>query len=154
MSRAGATVAALALLLVCLAVAATGLRLLVSGDLRSIGLGIGVLLLVGLGLVLVAGELRLGAASGRLGRRLAQEGGLPEELPERLPSGRLPQEAAARQFAQRKAETEAAPGDWRAWFRLALAYADARDTGRARRAMRRAVALEKSERAGSRERQV
>lgn len=151
MSRAGAVLAALALLLVCLAVAATSVRLLLSGDLRSIGLGIGVLLLVGLGLVLVAGELRLGAASSRLGRRLAREGGLPEELPERLPSGRLPPEAAERQFEQRRAQTHAAPEDWRAWFRLALAYADARDSGRGRRAMRRAVALEKADRAAAHE---
>jgi hypothetical protein len=58
------------------------------------------------------------------------------------------EEAAQRQFAQRQAETEAAPQDWRAWFRLALAYADARDNVRGRRAMRKAVALERAERTG------
>jgi len=34
-----------------------------------------------------------------------------------------------------------APDDWRSWFRLAVAYHDARDTPRARKAMQRAIAL-------------
>src|ERR687892_539486 len=33
------------------------------------------------------------------------------------------------------------PDDWRSWFRLAIAYHDARDTSRARKAMQRAIAL-------------
>jgi len=40
-----------------------------------------------------------------------------------------------------QAETEAAPGDWRAWFRLALAYETAGDRTRARGAARHAIAL-------------
>lgn len=128
--------------LVCGALALKGVQLLGSGRLSEVGIGVGILVMVALGLLLVAGEVRLASASTRLGRRLDAEGGLPEDLPERLPSGRLPKEAAERQFAQRKAETEAAPEDWRCWFRLSLAYADAKDTSAARRAMRRAVALE------------
>ena len=46
-----------------------------------------------------------------------------------------------RSSPRRKAETEAAPDDWRSWFRLAVAYHDARDTPRARKAMQRAIAL-------------
>jgi hypothetical protein len=132
-------------LLVCGALAAKAVQLIGTGDLREVGIGVAILVLVAVGLVLVAGEVRLGTASSRLGRRLGEEGGLPEDLPERLPSGRLPREAAERQFAVRKAETEASPLDWRCWFRLALAYADARDTAAGRRAMRRAVALEAGE---------
>ncbi|HVM28487.1 MAG TPA: hypothetical protein VM433_12570 [Mycobacteriales bacterium] len=144
--RAGALFVVAVALMVSSAMALTGFSLLRTGDLVQVGVGVGVLLLVVVGLVLVAGEVRLAAASERLGRRLGEEGGLPEELPERLPSGRLPAEAAERQFARRKAETEAAPQDWRAWFRLALAYSDARDSSAGRRAMRRAVALEQAER--------
>lgn len=141
--RLGALLVVAVTVLVASAMAVTGVSLLRTGDAVQVGVGVGVLLLVLVGLVLVAGEVRLAAASERLGRLLAEEGGLPEDLPERLPSGRLPKGAAQRQFARRKAEVEAAPQDWRAWFRLALAYSDARDGSAGRRAMRRAVALER-----------
>ena len=144
--RLGALLVVAVALLVSSAMLVTAVDLLRSGELVQVGVGIGVLLLVVVGLVLVAGEVRLSAASERLGRRLGEEGGLPVDLPERRPSGRLPAEAAQRQFAQRQAETEAAPQDWRAWFRLALAYADAQDNVRGRTAMRRAVKLERAER--------
>jgi hypothetical protein len=135
-------------LLVAGAMAVTAVELVVGGSLVEKGVGVGVLLLVVVGLLLVAGEVQLGAASERLGRRLGEEGGLPTDPPgvERLPSGRLPREAADAVFANRKAEVAAAPEDWRVWFRLALAYGDARDAAAGRRAMRKAVALERTER--------
>lgn len=144
--RLGALLVVAVALLVSSAMLVTAVDLLRSGEAVQVGVGVGVLLLVVVGLVLVAGEVRLAAASERLGRRLGDEGGLPAELPERAPSGRLPAEAAQRQFAQREAEARAAPDDWRSWFRLALAYADARDNAQGRKAMRRAVALESEER--------
>ena len=52
-------------------------------------------------------------------------------------------------FELRKAEVEAAPDDWRAWYRLAVAYGDARDTARGRRAMRKAIALQRAARISS-----
>jgi hypothetical protein len=132
--------------LVASAMAVTGVDLLGSGDPVQAGVGVGVLLLVLVGGVLVTAEVRLGAASARLARRLEQEGGLPEEQPDRRPSGRLPKPVADRVFEERKAEVEAAPQDWRAWWRLAAAYGDARDTARGRKALRRAVELERQER--------
>lgn len=111
-------------------------------------LGVGVLLLVLLGLLLLYGEVRFGLDTQRLGERLAQEGSLPQipaDTP-RTPSGRLTQEAADALFAERRREVEAAPEQWRAWFRLGTAYGDARDTPRGRKAMRRAVRLERAER--------
>jgi len=122
--------------------------LIATGQLKGILLGVGVLLLVAVGAVLLYGEVRFGLDTERLGERLAREGGLPE-VPEdvpRLPSGRLTGEAADALFEQRRAEVEAAPQDWRAWFRLGTAYGDARDTPRGRTAMRRAVRLERAER--------
>jgi hypothetical protein len=145
--RAGALFVVAVALLVSSAMLATAVGLLRSGEALQVGVGVGVVLLVVVGLVLVAGEVRLAAASERLGRRLAAEGGLPADLPERRPSGRLPADAAQQQFALRQVETQRAPEDWRTWFRLALAYDDARDSVRGRRAMRRAVALERLERA-------
>ena len=121
-----------------------------TGTAAGILLGVGVLLLVLLGGLLVAGEVRLGLGSSRLAARLAAEGdaGEPADLP-RTPSGRLTAEAADALFAVRKAEVEAAPDDWRAWWRLAAAYGEARDTSAGRRAMRTALALEKAERASA-----
>ncbi len=121
-----------------------------TGEASGIALGVGVLLLVLVGGLLVLGEVRFGVASQRLGEQLASEGALGE-LPadlERTPSGRITRDAADALFAVRKAEVEAAPQDWRAWFRLADAYGLARDTPRGRTAMRKAITLERRERTG------
>lgn len=148
MNRFGALLSVAVAVLVSGAMAATGVDLVRSGEPVQVGVGVGVLLLVVVGVLLVAGEVWLGAASERLGRRLGDEGGLPADPPDvqRLPSGRMPKEAADAVFVQRRAEVEASPHDWRCWFRLAVAYGDARDAAQGRRAMRRAVALERAER--------
>ncbi len=146
--KVGAAFTVLVMVMVSSAMAVTGFSLLVSGDLVQIGVGIGVLLLVGVGVVLVIGEVRLGAASARLARQLEAEGGLPYDPPgmERLASGRLETGDADVVFEQRRQEVEAAPEDWRAWWRLAAAYGEARDPRRGRRAMRKAVSLERDAR--------
>ncbi len=146
--RVGAAFTVLVMLLVSGAMVSTAVSLLATGDLLQIGVGIGVLLLVVVGCVLVAGEVKLGADSARLARRLEAEGGLPYDPPDvaRLPSGRLEKADADRIFEQRKAAVEAEPDDWRTWWRLAAAYGDARDSRRGRRALRRAVSLERAER--------
>jgi hypothetical protein len=118
-----------------------GFLLLTSGSVSLGLLGAGVLLLPLVGGVLVGLELRFGLATQRLGERLAAEGGLPADDLPRLPSGRPDQAAADSVFAVRRAETEAAPDDWRTWFRLGIAYDDAGDRRRARAALRQAVAL-------------
>lgn len=110
------------------------------------GLGVGVLLLPVVGVVLVLAELRLAREVERLTRRLAAEpGGLEREELARRPSGRIDRVAADAAFARRRAEVEAAPGDWRGWLRLGLAYGDAGDKGRGRQALRSAVALEETD---------
>jgi len=146
--KLGAAFTVLVMVMVSSAMAITGVSLLTSGDLVQVGVGIGVLLLVGVGVVLVIGEIRLGAASARLARQLEGEGGLPYDPPGvvRLASGRLEKDDADVIFEERRREVEAAPEDWRAWWRLAAAYGDARDPRRGRRAMRRAVSLERASR--------
>jgi cytochrome c-type biogenesis protein CcmH/NrfG len=151
------TVAALLVLLVLFYAFALGDRAvylirvgLRDGDLGNVAFGAGVLLLPVVGLVLVWGEVRFGLDTERLGRRLAEEGGLPQAEPlPRLPSGRVDPEAADEAFERWAAEADAAPDDWRSWYRLGLAYGDARDTSRGRQAMRRAIRLEQAERAAS-----
>ena len=99
-------------------------------------LGVAVLLLPLVGIWVVVAELRFGRATERLARQLPDEADAP--LP-RTPWGRIDRAAADARFARRRAVVEAAPDDWRAWFRLALAYDDAGDRRRARAAMRTAI---------------
>ena len=78
----------------------------------------------------------------RMARQLDAEGGLLDtsNLPRR-PSGRVDRDAADAWFEQRRADVEARPRDWRAWFLLAQAYDLAGDRGRARETMRKAIDL-------------
>jgi len=147
-ARLGAFFTVLVAVMVGFAMAVTAVSLLVSGDLVLVGIGVGLMIFVVIGLLLVAGEVRLGAASERLARQLEAEGGLPYDPAgvTRRASGRLDKDDADAIFEDRRREVEAAPEDWRAWWRLAAAYGEARDPRRGRRAMRRAVSLERASR--------
>ena len=80
-ARLGAAFTVLVAVLVGSAMAVTAVSLLRSGDLVQIGIGIGLMIFVVVGLLLVAGEVRLGADSERLARQLEAEGGLPFDPP-------------------------------------------------------------------------
>jgi hypothetical protein len=116
-----------------------------TGRLSGVLLGVGVLLLVLVGALLVSGEVRLGIDAQRLGRQLFAEGFREDDMP-LTPSGRVDRDAADALFTKRKLEVEEQPEQWRRWFLLATAYDAARDPQRGRRAMRKAVALEKLDR--------
>lgn len=113
-----------------------------TGTAVGIGLGAGVLVLPLLGAWIAVVNLRFGVRVERLARRLADEHALPDasDLPRR-PSGRVDRDAADAWFDQRKAELDAAPDDWRTWYRLAYAYDLAGDRRRARDTMRHALDL-------------
>ena len=138
----------LVMVMVSSAMAVTGFSLLTTGDPVQVGVGVGVLMLVVVGIALVVGEVRLGADSARLAKVLEAEDGLPYDPPgvTRLASGRLEKADADAIFEQRRLEVEQAPDDWRRWWRLAAAYGEARDARRGRRAMRKAVSLERGTR--------
>lgn len=125
--------------------AGRAVALISSGDGVGVALGVGVLVLPVLGAWIVASTWLAGLRVDRLTRRLAAEDGLPDvsDLPRR-PSGRVDRAAADAWFAERKAELDAAPEDWRAWYRVAHAYDIAGDRRRAREAMRKAVELERA----------
>jgi hypothetical protein len=103
------------------------------GDPRWVvkGLGLGIVLLPVVGVAIVVEELRFGRAAQRLGQVLDDAG-------EPAPPAGDPQ----RVFDVRRTEVEQAPDDWRAWYRLGVAYGAAGDVGRGRRAVRKAIALE------------
>jgi cytochrome c-type biogenesis protein CcmH/NrfG len=120
----------------------TALTMITTGGAAGIALGVGVLLLPIIGVVLVGYELRFGWQTQVLARRLAEEDLLPDdsELARRA-SGRVERDAADAHFEVVRTEVEAAPEDWRGWYRLAHAYDLAGDRKRARSAMRHAIEL-------------
>jgi Flp pilus assembly protein TadD len=116
-----------------------GVLLIGTGDPVAIGLGLAVLVLPVIGAYLVWREIQFGRATQGLAQELEAAGGLPvDDLPRR-PSGRIDRAAADAAFVRYKEEAEAAPDDWRVWFRLATAYDAAGDRKRARAAMRTAI---------------
>jgi hypothetical protein len=104
-------------------------------------LGVATLGIVAVGLWTLWRELRFGIMMQRLGRTLAAEGGLPADDLPRSPGGRIDRTVADAQFEDFRAEAEAAPEDWRSWYRLSLGYDASGDRSRARRAMRDAIRL-------------
>ncbi|MEU2392121.1 hypothetical protein [Streptomyces sp. NPDC007369] len=122
-------------------VGSRGLLLIGQGTWLTVALGTSVLILPVIGVWFLWKNTRFVTRANRLAAELEAEGGLPVDELERDEYGRILRDSADAVFARRKAETEDAPGDWRSWFRLAVAYHDARDTPRARKAMQRAIAL-------------
>ena len=109
------------------------------------GLGIALIVLPVLGAGVLAADLVFVVRGERLVKRLGAEGGLPvDDLP-RLPSGRADPVAADLEFPRYQAEVEGAPGSWRAWLRLGLAYDASGDRRRARWATRKAIALARND---------
>lgn len=141
--RTRATIAVVAAVVVAYAVilGVKAVALLRDGSPLAVVLGLSILVVPVVGVVLVVRELQFGRQCARLAAALEQDGGLPvDDLPRR-PSGRVDRAAAEQWFDRARAETEASPSSWRAWFRLALAYDAAGDRTRARAAARHAIEL-------------
>ncbi|MER5861548.1 hypothetical protein ACFV2Z_40190 [Streptomyces sp. NPDC059688] len=122
-------------------VGSRGVMLIQYGTLLTVTFGVAVLILPFIGLWFLWKNTQFVRRANQLAAALEAEGGLPVDELKRTASGRIDRDSADEVFARRKAETEASPDDWRSWFRLAVAYHDARDTPRARKAMQRAIAL-------------
>ncbi|MFF5142674.1 hypothetical protein ACFY6U_23585 [Streptomyces sp. NPDC013157] len=122
-------------------VGSRGVMLIQTGTVLTVTFGVAVLILPVIGLWFLWKNTQFVRRANALAAELDAEGGLPVDELKRTPGGRIDRDSADEVFAKRKAETEVAPDDWRSWFRLAVAYHDARDTPRARKAMQRAIAL-------------
>jgi cytochrome c-type biogenesis protein CcmH/NrfG len=120
--------------------------LLVSGDGVGIALGVALLVLPVIAAWALGRELWFGYRADRLGRDLDAAGELPDEDVAVRPSGRVERAEADALFPRYRAAVEADPDDWRAWFRLGLAYDGAGDRRRARSAIRHAISLESASR--------
>ncbi|MFJ8046330.1 hypothetical protein ACIRBX_38060 [Kitasatospora sp. NPDC096147] len=140
-SRTGFFLLSAALLVVSLICVGEGVQLIATGKPLGIGLGVCAFVVPAIGVWFLRATVRFGRASERLAKELEAEGGLPVDELRRTPGGRIDRASADEVFARRKAEAEAAQGDWRVFFRLAVAYADAGDTPRARKTMQHAIKL-------------
>ncbi|WP_433545385.1 hypothetical protein ACQPZG_09485 [Streptomyces sp. CA-294286] len=107
----------------------------------GIGLGTAALIIPLIGVWFLWKNTEFVRKANKLAATLDAEGALPVDELRRTPAGRIDRDSADEVFAKRRVETEDNPEDWRSWFRLAVAYQDARDTPRARKAMQRAIAL-------------
>ena len=143
-ARATALVLIAVLVFYLVLAAERGLWLIETGKPVLVVFGVGVLMLPAIGAWFVWQEIQLGRGSTRLGSQLEDEGLWPTEEIPRKPSGRVDLEAADEIFELRKAEVEADPDNWRGWYRLSLAYYTARDSRRARRALRQAIELSRT----------
>ncbi|MFD0425911.1 tetratricopeptide repeat protein [Streptomyces parvus] len=127
-------------------VGSRGVMLIRHGTPVTVTFGVAVLILPVIGVWFLWKNTQFVRRANALAAELDAEGGLPvDDLP-RTPSGRIERDAADAVFTKRREETEDAPDDWRTWFRLAVAYQDARDTPRARKVMQRAIALHRTSR--------
>ncbi|MEU3570240.1 tetratricopeptide repeat protein [Kitasatospora sp. NPDC036755] len=148
-SRTGFFVLSGVLLLVALVCVGEGVQLVATGKPLGIGMGVCAFVIPVIGVWFLRQTVRFGRDSERLARELEAEGGLPVDELRRSKGGRIDRASADAVFARRQAEAQDAPGDWRVWFRLAVAYADAGDTPRARKTMQHAIKLHSTEPARS-----
>ncbi|MFG2698356.1 hypothetical protein [Kitasatospora sp. NPDC048407] len=140
-SRTGFFILSGVLLLVSVVCVGEGVQLVATGKPLGIGIGLCAFVIPVIGVWFLRQTVRFGRASERLARELEAEGGLPVDELKRTGGGRIDRVSADAVFARRKREAEADPTDWRNFFRLAVAYADAGDVPRARKAMQHAIKL-------------
>lgn len=125
------------------ALLASGIEL---GEPVAITMGAAMIVLPLIGLWALGRELWFGWRADRLAARLEADGLLPDDEVELAPSGRPKRSEADRLFESCREAAEAAPDDWRAWFRLSVVYDAAGDRRRARQAARTAIRLERAAR--------
>ncbi|BDV30243.1 hypothetical protein Microterr_09030 [Microbacterium terricola] len=138
--------------LLALYIALVGQRawlLLVSGQPVAIAMGAALVVLPLIAAWALWRELWFGIRAQQLGVRLEEDGALPADEVVVRPSGRVLREEGEAVFPRYRADVEEHPDDWRAWYRLGLAYDAAGDRRRAREAVRAAIRLESAERSAS-----
>lgn len=143
---AGAVLVTVLLALWVWLVGVRSVQLIATGRAVGIALGLAFLVLPLLVVALVAREWLLAVDVQRMADELDATGELPvDDLP-RSPGGRVDREVARQQFEPARQAAEAAPDDWRVWYRLAFAYDAAGDRRRARGSLRTASRLHRGER--------
>ncbi|GAA1059825.1 tetratricopeptide repeat protein [Agromyces bracchium] len=142
-AKLGAVVMAVLLVLYVALVGWRAVQFVLTGEPVAIAMGVALIVLPIVAVWAIWRELAFGVRSQRLVERLDSEGALDLGIPVR-PSGRPERGEADAAFPEFRAAVEAEPDSWRAWLRLGLAYDAAGDRRRARRAVRRAIELERA----------
>lgn len=125
--------------------------MLLDESLVAKGIGLALVALPIVGAWTLLRELLFGSQTERLAGILEAEDGLPPDTLPRTPGGRIVRAAADEEFEKYRREADAAPDDWRSWFRLSCAYDAAGDRRRARATMRQAIGMEKDTSSSSEE---
>jgi tetratricopeptide (TPR) repeat protein len=142
-AKVGAVVMAVLLAAYLALVGWRAVQFVQTGEPIAVVMGVALIVLPVLAAWAIWRELQFGVRSQRIVRRLEEEGGLDLGMPLR-PSGRPERAAADAAFPAFRDAVESDPDSWRAWLRLGLAYDAAGDRRRARRAVRRAIELERA----------
>jgi uncharacterized membrane protein (DUF485 family) len=142
-NRAAAILMAVLLAVYIVLVGVRAVQFVLTGVPIAIAIGVVLIILPIVGAWALVREVMFGVRTQQLVERLEREGELPvDDLPKR-PSGRPVRDAADEEFPAFRDAVEANETDWRAWFRLGLAYDASGDRRRARGALRTAIALER-----------
>ncbi|MFT4305373.1 MAG: hypothetical protein QM604_00620, partial [Microbacterium sp.] len=137
--RIGVAIVAACLLLYIVLVAQLAVMLIASAEPAGVAMGVALVVLPVIAVWALGRELLFGVQASRLGRMLQAQHALPEEELDARPSGRVLRQEADAVFPRYREAVERAPGDWRAWYRLGLAYDGSGDRRRARAAVRTAI---------------
>ncbi|SEC09923.1 hypothetical protein SAMN04489806_2591 [Paramicrobacterium humi] len=140
-TRVGVAVMAVLLVLYLVLIGQRAVMFVLTGEPAAVGIGVALIILPIVGAWGLWRELKFGIDAERLARELERTGGLPDEQLPLKPSGAVERDAADAVFPRYKADVEAQPDSWQAWYRLGLAYKGAGDGRRARHAVRTAIRL-------------
>ena len=141
-AKVGAIIMSLLTLLYTALLANTGVTLLLLDEPVAKGMGFFILVFPVLAIWLVIREFIFGVKIERFATKVESQGKWPHFAFELRPSGRPTRESADRVFESFAKNAEQNPESSLAWFSLGLAYDAAGDRPRARKAMRKALALD------------
>lgn len=141
-TKLAVAIVAAAVLLYVVLIAKRSWLLVTAGNPLAVTMGVALIVLPLVAAWAILRELWFGVRAERVGRRLEAEGGLPEESVAVHASGRVVREDGDAVFPRYRDDVKAHPEDWRAWYRLGLAYDAAGDRRRARGAIRQSLRWE------------
>jgi len=140
-AKLGAVVMSALVLMYLALMGQQGYYFLLQDNWVSKAMGFFVLVLPVFGLWGILRELRFGLAIEKLGKQLEAEDAWPRFKFGTMPSGRANKNEALQEFPEYQEKVEQDPENWRSWFSLGLIYDACGNRKLARKAMRKAIAL-------------